>query len=262
MSDVSVSVHAPGSTIVMNRPQSGNALSRSLVQSLEQAFDDLHQEKRVRYVILTGSGSHFCTGMDLKELHKIREQETTDSLHAMYEDWERIAELLQKMLRFPKPIIAAVDGDALGAGLALALAADLVVGTDRARFGAPAQLHGLISGLVAPLAAFRLGGSIAARLILTGKPISVGLAHSWGLVTQETSSDQVWVAAEILGQSCSAGPSEAMQLTKRLLNESIGETLSSHLTIGAGMGATACSTESAAEGLRAFTEKRPPVWSK
>jgi enoyl-CoA hydratase/carnithine racemase len=260
MANVSVKVHASGGTIVMDQAATGNALSRSMVQGLEQAIDDLHQEKRVRYVILTASGRHFSTGMDLRELHQVRSQETAESLLTLHQDWSLLAELLQKILRFPKPIIAAVDGDAVGAGLALGLACDLIVATERSRFSAPAQNVGLISGLVAPLATFRLGGALAARLLLTGDFIAAAEAHHWGMIARLCTSDQIWVTADALGNSCARGPAEAVQMTKRLLNESIGEALHMQLTIGAGMGATACTTESAAEGMRAFVEKRLPVW--
>lgn len=260
MSNVSVKVHESGGTIVMNQPETGNALSRSLVQGLDQALDDLHQEKRVRYVILTATGAHFSTGMDLRELYQVRSEESTESLLALHQDWSALADLLLKVLRFPKPVIAAVDGDAAGGGLALALACDLIVASTKSRFAAPAQNVGLISGLVAPLAAFRLGGSLAARLLLTGEFVNAEETQRWGMIARLCSSDQIWVTADTLGCACARGPREAAQLTKRLLNESIGETMHSQLTIGAGMGATACTTESAAEGLRAFIEKRAPQW--
>lgn len=264
MAIVSVKVHAPGSTIVMDYPQMGNALSIEMIEQLEQAFDDLHQEKKVRFVILAGAGKHFSTGMNLRELH-----ESTRSVggghHGLpsddvHDQWVRVSDLLQKILRFPKPVLAAVDGDALGAGFGLALAADIIVAAEGARFSSPAARIGLIGGVVAPLLHFRLGGSVAANLLLTGRSLGTEEAKQLGLVSEVVRADQVWVVAEQLGKLCSAGPAESVQLTKRLLNETIGEQLHSLLTIGAGMGATACSTESAAEGLRAFVEKRQPTW--
>lgn len=260
MSLVSVKVHAPGGTIVMERPQTRNASSRSMVEELDRALDDLHQEKRVRAVILTGAGSDFCSGMDLRELHATRQQDDFQSLSQLHADWVAVADLLKKILRFPKPVIAAVDGDALGGGLALALASDLIVASEGARFAAPATQWGLISGLVAPLLAFRLGASAAARLLLAGDALDAPQAEAAGMVSRVVRSDQVWVAAEQLVRQCALAPAESLQLTKRLLNETIGEMLDGQLTIGAGMGATACSTESAAEGLAAFAEKRPAVW--
>lgn len=260
MSNISIKVHAPGSTIVMERPQMGNALSLGMVEELEQAFDDLHQEKKVRFVILAGAGDHFCTGMDLRELHRARQKSDVSVDDELHDLWVRLADLLQKILRFPKPVIAAVDGETLGAGLALMLAADIAVASEKSRFGSPAARVGLIGGLVAPLLHFRAGGGVAANLLLTGRTIDAEEALRCHLVSEVTRADQVWVAAERFGQLCGRAPRESIQLTKRLLNETIGETIQSQLTIGAGMGATSCSTESAAEGLAAFTEKRDPEW--
>lgn len=260
MSSVSIKVHAPGSTIVMERPQMGNALSLTMIDDLEQAFDDLHQEKKIRFVILAGSGDHFCTGMDLRELHQTRQRHDVSADDVLHDTWVRLADLLQKILRFPKPVIAAVDGETLGAGLALMLAADIAVASEKSRFGSPATRIGLIGGLVAPLLNFRSGGSVSANLLLTGRSIDASEALRLQLISEVVRPDQVWVAAEHLGKLCARGPRESIQLTKRLLNETIGEQIQSQLTIGAGMGATSCSTESAAEGLTAFHEKREPEW--
>lgn len=260
MSLVSVKVHAPGGTIVMEDAPTRNALSRAMVESLDQALDDLHQEKRVRAVILTGAGSSFCSGMDLKELSEVRGRDGMEALTEMHADWVRVAELLQKMWRYPKPLIAAVDGEALGAGMALSLACDLVVASERTRFASPAATHGLIGGLVAPLLVFRLGAATAARLLLAHQSLSAADAQAVGLTAAPVRSDQVWAAADQLARQCATAPAESLQLTKRLLNETIGEAVAGQLTVGAGMGATACSTESAAEGLAAFSEKRDAVW--
>ena len=257
---VDVKVHRPGGTIVMQRPEVGNALSRQLVEDLEQALDDVHQEKQVRYVILAGAGNHFCTGMDLKELASRSTDNALTGLHELHQDWERVAELLIKILRYPKPLIAAVDGAALGAGWALALACDLIVAAEAAQFGSPAAHRGLVGGFTAPLLWFRGGGAIAARWLMTGEIASAAWAHAAHLVAEVAPQDQVWVVADRLGQSAAGAPRESLQMTKRLLNETIGEWLTSQLIVAAGMGATSCSTEAASEGLAAFREKRSPLW--
>jgi len=108
---VRVNVHQHAGTIILNRPEKRNALSRALIAEISQAFDDLHQERRVRAVILTGAGPAFCAGMDLQEMQETSQQERP------YDQWQHDAEiyqeLLEKMLRFPKPIIAAVNGPAV-----------------------------------------------------------------------------------------------------------------------------------------------------
>lgn len=255
---VRVSVHEHAGTIILNRPAKRNALTRSLLAELRQALDDLHQEKRVRAVILTGAGSAFCAGMDLDEMRdtsqqpRPREQWRDDAL--AYQD------LVEQMLRFPRPLIAAVNGPAVAGGAGLVLACDIVVAAAEAKFGLPEPLRGIVAGLVSPLLAFRIGGGQAARLLLTAATIGAEEAHRLGLFHELIDHDRLWArATEIAGQCARSAP-QALQLTKRMLNETIGESLFGLLTSGAAVSATARTTDAAAEGLAAFLAKREPNW--
>ncbi|QDV67545.1 2,3-dehydroadipyl-CoA hydratase [Rosistilla carotiformis] len=260
MSAITVQVNPPSGTILLTRPDQRNALDRSAIEAISQAFFDLHQEKKVRGVILTARGSHFCAGLDLKQMHQTASGDPKDALDAWHDDWTQLRDLLETMLRFPKPIIAAVDGTVLGAGLGLALAADLIVASPNARFGVPAVRRGLISGVVSPLLCFRSGGKTAARMMLTAQQIDAQEALRLNLIDEIVDPDAIWVRANELVGECAAAPAEAIQLSKRLLNETVGETLLMQMSVGAAMGATACTTEAAAEGLAAFIEKREPNW--
>ncbi len=258
MALVEVKVHLPSGTIILNRPEKRNALTRALLAELHQALVDLHQEKRVRAIILTGAGSAFCAGMDLVEM-----QETAKSENAQ-EQWHHDAvqyqELLELMLRFPKPIIAAVNGPAIAGGLGLVLAADLVVCAKSAVMGLPEPRRGIVAGLVSPLLAFRVGAAHAARLLLTAENIDATEAHRIGLAHELVDHDTVWARAHALAGEVAKGSPEALQLTKRMLNETIGETLFTQLSAGAAASATARTTDAATEGLAAFLEKREPKW--
>jgi enoyl-CoA hydratase/carnithine racemase len=257
---ISVKVNPPSGTIVLDRPDLRNALDQQTIRELSQALSDLHQERRVRAVILMGAGQDFCAGLDLKELQQSQRQAEQQAQLQFQEAWMGLSELIEQAFRYPKPLIAAVDGAALGAGLALVAACDLVIASDRARFGAPTVRRGLASGLTAPLLTFRVGASMAARLLLTGEPMPAADLERIGFVHRVVQSAQVWAAAQEAAQQCAASPHEAIQMTKRLLNETIGETLIGLLHVGAAMAATACTTEAAAEGVAAFVEKRPPRW--
>lgn len=257
---VDVKVHAPTATILMDRKERGNVLDERLIDDLSQALFDLHQEKKVRAVVLTGAGDDFCRGMDMQELHRPTLADERDAVQQWLEQWQRLGELIEQLLRFPKPVIAAVDGAAWGAGFTLVLASDLVVASHSATFAVPAVKRGIIGGIVAPLLAFRLGTAVASRLLLTGEPIQSRTAMRLGLVTRRSPSAQIWVAANELAQQCAQAPPIPLAATKRLLNETIGETLLTQLNVGAAAGATACSTETAAEGLTAFVEQREPQW--
>jgi methylglutaconyl-CoA hydratase len=255
---VKVHVHGPTGSIILNRPEKRNALSRELLAQLQQALDDLHLERRVRGVILTGAGAAFCAGMDLAEMLAAREQ--PDPLEQWRQDALAYKELLETMLRFPKPLVAAVVGPALAGGAGLVLACDMVVAGSSASLGLPEPRRGLVAGLVAPLLAFRAGAGRAAHLLLTGRTIDAVQAERWGLFHEVVADEQVWARGAQLVEECAQGAPESLLLTKKLLNETIGESLTTLLGAGAAVSATARTTEAAAEGLAAFLEKRPPIW--
>ena len=152
---VDVRIDKPSATIILNRPARKNALSSESVQRILEAFADLNQERGVSAVILTGSSDSFCSGTDLNDLNLNLDDEA--SQEKWFQETMAMNELLETMLRFPKPIIAAVNGAALGYGFALSLACDLIIASPEAFFGCPEIKRGLVPGLVSPLLAFRVG---------------------------------------------------------------------------------------------------------
>jgi methylglutaconyl-CoA hydratase len=255
---VEVKINDSAGTIMLNRPDYGNALTRSMVQQFVEALDDLYLEKRVRAIIVTGAGENFCLGADVGEM------QTSQESAAPEEQWGADAadfrDLLVRMLEITKPIIAAVNGAALGPGAALAMASDLVVAGQNAAFGLPEPRHGMVAGLAAPLVCFRVGAGPAARLMLTGEPIDAREALRLGVFHELQPADKVWARAMQVAGQCAAGSPEAIQLTKRLLNETLGENLATQLSAGAVMEATARTTEAAGEGIAALAAGRAPVW--
>jgi methylglutaconyl-CoA hydratase len=255
---VLIKKHIPSGTIILNRPEKRNALTRALLDDLQQALHDLHQEKNVRAVILSGAGTAFCAGMDLEEM---KQTAASENAHQQwFEDAIQYQEIIETMLRFPKPLIAAVNGPAIAGGAGLVLACDLTLGTPEASFGLPEPRRGLVAGLVSPLLAFRLGGSAAARLLLTSEILPAAEAHRLGIYHQLVGSDMVWARAHDLAGEIAQSAGEAIALSKRMLNETIAEHLFTQLAAGAAASATARTTEAAAEGLAAFLEKREPRW--
>src|SRR5262245_27774607 len=255
---VIVKKNLPSGTIILNRPDKRNALSREMLTDLAQALDDLHQERKVRAVILTGAGTAFCAGMDLAEMQATSQQ--PDAFQQWHSDAIQYRELIDKMLLFPKPIIAAVNGPAVAGGAGLMLASDIVIGTPEAKFGLPEPRRGIVAGLVSPLLVFRIGASHAANLLLTAKLIEPTESQRIGLFHEIVQNDLVWARSqEIAGEIAKSAP-EAIQLSKKMLNETIGEHLGTLLSAGAAASATARTTEAAREGLAAFLEKREPKW--
>ncbi len=250
----------PSGTIILNRPAKRNALSRMLLAQIKQAFHDFHQERKVRAVILTGAGDAFCAGMDLQEMLETSRKPEAESLAQWHDDAVAYKELVDLMLMYPKPIIASVNGPAVAGGAGLVLASDIVVASKNASFGLPESRRGLAAGLVAPLLEFRVGGSQAARLLLTAEMITAQEAHRINVFHELVEDDLVWARAHELAETCARSAPESIQLTKRMLNETIGNHLGVSLSAGAATSATARTTAAAVEGLTAFIEKRPPVW--
>jgi methylglutaconyl-CoA hydratase len=255
---VKTHVHEHTGTLILNRPDKRNALSRAMLADLDQGLHDLHGMKRVRAVVITGAGSAFCSGMDLAEMRETSQQ--SNALEQWNEDAIAYRDLIEYMLQFPKPLIAAVNGPAVAGGAGLVLGCDIVLAADNASFGLPEPKRGLVAGLVSPLLTFRVGAGTAGYLLLTAQTIDAPTAYRLGLFHELVTPDLLWArATQVAAQVAESAP-QALLLTKRMLNETIGEHLGTELTSGAAVSATARTTEAAAEGLAAFLEKRPPEW--
>ncbi len=255
---VEVKVHPPAGTIILNRPQQCNALTRSMLSALKQALEDLYQERRVRAIIISGAGSAFSSGMDLLEMQTTAEQ--PDAHTQWGDDAAQFRDVVTTMLQITKPIIAAVNGPAVAGGAGLVLASDLVVACSEAKFGLPEPRRGIVAGIVGPLVAFRVGVGQAARLMLTSMLIEGEEAYRIGLYHEMVAQDHVWARASELAEQCAQGAPQAVQLSKRLVTETLGEHLSAQLSAGAVASATAHTTDAATEGVAAFLEKRDPNW--
>ena len=258
--NVQIRKDSPSGTILINRPDKRNALSREMVAMIEQAFEDFHQERSVRGVILSGMGDVFCSGTDLVQL-----KETSEQTHAMqlwHEDVNAFRSLVETMLRYPKPIICAANGPVVGSGLTLLLASDLVVASETAVISIPEPLRGLSPGLTMPLLSWRVGTGLASRVLFEGKPIDACSAKEVGLFHEVVNEDFVWAKSqELVGRAAEAAR-ESHQMTKQFLNETVGEQLFIQLGIAAANMAAARTTLAAKEGVDAFLEKREPDWDK
>ena len=243
-------------TLILNRPKKRNALTRELIAQLAQGLEDLRHERRVRAVVLSGSGTAFCSGMDLHEMQQTAARPNAKELWR--DDAVAYRDLIEAMLRLPKPIIATVNGPAVAGGAGLVLACDIVLAAPEAKFGLPEPKRGIVAGLVAPLLNFRLGGGRAAYLLLSAQLVAAEEAFRMGIYHELMPGEKLWPRAHQMAGEIAACAPEAILLTKRMLNETIGENLNTLLTDGAAVSATARTTEAAAEGLAAFIEKREP----
>lgn len=255
---IQVRVHGPCGTIILNRPQKKNALTQSMVEQMQLAFSDLHQEKKVRVVVVTGASTAFSAGMDLQEIQDAMRDEVAQQ--KWFEDCTAQQRLLETMLRFPKPILAAVNGPALGFGATLVLASDIVIGTESATFGFPETTRGLVPGFATPLLAFRLGAGLSADRLMRGNLLTGMEALSLGIYHTLVPEDLVWAKSAEIAESHESHSATALAMSKRLLNETVGESLFTQLSAAAAATASARTTEAASEGIQAFLEKREPEW--
>jgi methylglutaconyl-CoA hydratase len=255
----------PSATIRIDVPETRNALGPEVVCELIQAFDDLHGEQKVRAVILTGSDRAFSSGTDLKAL--ARQLGDPDSLPdpSVMQEWRdevtAMLDLLCQILRFPKPVIAVVNGDAAGTGLALALACDLVVGGVSSVYSVPETRLGLVPGLAAPLLGFRLGNARARQIVLAGARIDSDEALRIGLIDEQVADDLAWAKGLELAKNLAAASPASQQLAKQLCNETIGESLFTQLANGAANMAAARFTDAARKGVNAFLLRKTVDWT-
>ena len=258
--NVQIRKDPPSGTILINRPDKRNALSREIISMLDQAFHDFHQERNVRGVILTGVGETFCSGTDLVQLQKTSEDK--DAMQQWHQDVNSFRGLVELMLRFPKPIVCAANGPVVGSGLTLLLASDLVVASDKATISLPESLRGLSPGLTMPLLSHRLGTGLASRVLFSGETLDAAAAKELGLFHEVVSEDFVWAKSEEIITRNALTARESHQMTKQFLTETVGEQLFTQLSIAAANMAAARTTLAAKEGISAFLEKREPDWDK
>jgi methylglutaconyl-CoA hydratase len=250
-------VRGPVAVLTMNRPDQRNALSRALVAQLLDAVDELSVAVAVRAVVLTGSGQAFCAGMDLKEAAAI--DATPEAEHKTVATLLEFADLLQRVHTMPKPVVAAVNGDALAGGAGLMTACDLVVAATTARVGYPEVHRGMVASIVMHDLVRQIGDRRARELLLGGELISTTVAQSWGLVNSLATADNCLDEAIRLAEQLSEGAPMAQATVKRLLDEATSRPRD--LRGAAAISAAVRCSEEAHEGIRAFIEKRPPSWA-
>jgi 2-(1,2-epoxy-1,2-dihydrophenyl)acetyl-CoA isomerase len=238
-------------TITLNRPDSLNALNATMRRELLDALKVIRRDEAVRAVVLTGAGRGFCSGADLRG--GSAEREFRRVVTTEYNP------IIQAVRELPKPVIAAVNGVAAGAGVSLALACDLIWAAEEARFIQAFVKIGLVpdSGSTRTLVR-ALGRHRAAQLIFTGEPLSAAEAHDAGLVTAVVPGAELAAAAANVAGDLAAGPTRAIGHAKRLINHAEDASLDASLAMEAGLQELAGRTEDHAEGVAAFGEKREP----
>lgn len=240
--------------ISLNRPEVFNSFNREMALQLQNTLDDCAVNSNVRALVITGNGKAFCAGQDLKE---VTDPELNPGFRKILE--EHYNPIIQKIRTIEKPIIAAVNGVAAGAGANIALACDIVVATEQASFIQAFSKIGLVPDSAGTFFLPRLiGFQKASALMMLGDKVSAPEALTIGMIYKifpiALFEEEVKTLAENLAQM----PTKAIGLTKRLLNQSMSNNLEQQLKLESDLQIEASSSYDYNEGVTAFIEKRKP----
>lgn len=244
-------------TLTLNRPDAANGLNTKMGEELMRASIEVDEDPEIRTVILQANGKMFCAGGDLKEFASYGEQTgrklkaLTSNLHAA----------ISRLNRMPKPLIVSVNGIAAGAGFSIAIAGDIVIAADNAKFTMAYTAAGLSpDGSCSYFLPRLIGLRKTQELMLTNRRLSAEEALDWGLVTKVVSADELEQTALQIATEMAQGPTLAYSQVKQLLLSSFDNSLETQMELEA-RGITAMGNSlDGQEGISAFTQKRSPEY--
>lgn len=252
-----VVLDGPIARLTLNRPDVRNAFDETLIAALTTALQQAGDNEAVRVVLLTGAGKAFCAGGDLNWMRKMATLTDADNRA----DATRLADMLRAVWSCPKPVVAAVNGDAYAGGLGLVAACDIAVAADHAHFCLSETRLGLLPATISPYVIRALGERAANRYFLTAERFDAAAAFRMGLLHGVVPADQLHTEAETICRTlCDNGP-QAVQASKRLVRDFAGQPLDAALIADSVERIAAVrSSDEAREGVGAFLEKREPAW--
>ena len=241
-------------TLTLNRPEVFNSFNREMALAFQSELDTCENDASVRAIVITGSGKAFCAGQDLKEV-------TTPALNPGFKKIleEHYNPIITRIRVIEKPIIAAVNGVAAGAGANIALACDIVIAHEKVSFIQAFSKIGLVPDSAGTFFLPRLiGFGKASALMMLGDKVNAADALAMGMIYKVTSLEDFQTEIHTIATTLAQMPTKALGMTKRLLNESMSNTLEEQLALESKLQIEAASSEDYAEGVAAFVEKRKP----
>jgi len=237
-------------TITFNRPEALNALNNQTRLEFRNVMSDIQDDDDIKVVIVTGAGRAFVAGSDIKELKNTTPLEA----HSI----TRLGEIIENL---EKPVIAAVNGFALGGGCEIAMACDLIIASEKAKFGQPEINIGVIPGGGGTQRLQRIAGVHKAKeLIFTGDIIDAKEAEKIGLVNKVVPVDQLEALVKEIAQKIAGKSSAAIKLAKAAINRGMRTDLETGLAYEKELYSLSLTTDDKAEGIEAFIEKRKPKY--
>jgi 2-(1,2-epoxy-1,2-dihydrophenyl)acetyl-CoA isomerase len=239
-------------TVTLDRPEKMNALSEEMYVELTRVFAELQTDDNVRAVIVTGAGKAFCSGSDVGGMHNV------DMISAR-ERMKRRHRMIQNLVNLEKPVIAAVNGACVGIGFSVALACDLIIAGESARFSQIFKKIGLVpdGGSIFFLVQ-HLGIARAKELVYTARMLPAPEAHEWGFVTKVVPDAQLLAETETFARELADSATYALGLAKKMFQSMYTPSLEALLETEIMSSTIARLTEDHREGIAAFAEKRKP----
>lgn len=257
--DFSVEEGSHVGVVVLNRPEVMNALNRQMYVELERAFREAQRDPEIRCVVLTGAGRSFCSGDDVRQIMLGEDREETVS--ALREAKPRPTPAAAAILECDKPVVAAVNGAAVGWGMDLALFADIRIASEAAKFGELFIKRGLIADLGGLWRLPRVvGPSKAAELLFTGDIITANEALEIGLVSKVVAPEELRATALEMARKIASNPPIALRYMKEGLRRSVHGTMDQMGEYIGNSLAYLFTTEDHKEGALSFVERRDPVF--
>jgi 2-(1,2-epoxy-1,2-dihydrophenyl)acetyl-CoA isomerase len=255
MATVLLSVSNGVATITLNRPDKLNAFNREMALLLQKLLDQCHADTTVRCVLLTGAGKAFCAGQDLAELVG----ENPPSMQQILS--EHYNPIVTRIRQMPKPVVAAINGVAAGAGANIALCADIVVATETASFIQAFSKIGLIPDSGGTYFLPRLiGWQKASALAMLGDKVSAAEAEKMGMIYKCFAQEDFEASIQKMATQLAQMPTKGLALTKQALNASFTNTYDAQLALEDVLQQQAAQTQDYNEGVQAFLEKRLPTF--
>ncbi|MBU9714808.1 enoyl-CoA hydratase [Evansella tamaricis] len=241
--------------LILKRKDAANALNQEMLDEIMETFHGWQNDLNVRAIVITGDGEKvFSAGADLKERKTMNESEVKKAV-------AKIGEMVNTVERMPIPVIAAINGAAIGGGLELALACDLRIASENSKFALTETGLGIIPGAGGTQRLPRtIGVQRAKEMIFTGKKIEASLAYDWGLILSVVPSRSLMVEAMGLAEAISKNAPIAIRQAKKAINNGMEVDLNTGLTIEKKAYEMTIPTKDRKEGLQAFKEKRNPVF--
>ena len=246
-------------TIRLNRPDKRNALNADLVTALKAALDEAEDDENLRVLVLTGAGSAFSAGADLSSLKAMREAGPTEN----QQDSRHLAALFRQIYQHSKPVIAQVNGPAIGGGCGLATVCDFAYAAERAMLGFTEVRIGFVPAIVMVFLRRKLGETRARDLLLRGRLVDATAASDVGLVTRAVPEGKLDAAVDDLADELARETSgSAVALTKQMLARVPGMGLDEALDYAVQMNAFARGTDDCRAGIDAFLNDEDPPWKR